>query len=316
LFRHQVAAECGLHGAVGFPIQNGGVQGVLEFFSQQIRPPDDDVIQMMTSLGSQITLFLERRKAREELQRQAEDHRIARQIQQGLLPKAMPTIPGFQMSGRSAPAQDVGGDYFDFFPMRLGDEDCLGVFVADASGHGIGAALLAAQTRAYLRALALNCTDVGTLVRLSNQRLASDITTDHFVTLFLLQLNPRTHRLVYAGAGHWPGYVLDRQGRTKAILYSTGVPLGIDPSSKYPAGPAATLEPGELVLLFTDGIIEAASADGEQFGLERMLGIVRSHQQETPDAILDALFQAVADLSGHVFQDDVTAVIIKAERLA
>lgn len=314
--RHRVAVECGLHGAVGFPIQDGGIQGVLEFFSREVRAPDDELIQMMTSIGSQITLFLERRQAQEELQRQAVDRRIARQVQQGLLPKAMPTIAGFRISGRSTPTQDVGGDCFDFLPMRVGSADCLDVFVADASGHGIGAAMLVAQTRAYLRALALNCmgcTDVGTLLTLSNRGLAHDLVTDHFVTLFLLQLNPRTGCLLYAGAGHWPGYVLDRQGRTKAILGSTGVPLGIDPSSEFPTGPAITLEPGELVLLYTDGIVEAASADGEQYGLERTLGIVRMHLQETPDSILDALFQAVTDFSGRVLRDDITAVIIKAE---
>lgn len=316
LTRHQAAAECGLHGAVGFPIQDGGIQGVLEFFSREIRPPEDELIEMMTSIGSQITLFLEHRQAREELQRQAEDRRIARQVQQGLLPKAMPMIAGFQISGRSMPTQDVGGDCFDFLPLRFDGEDCLGVLVADASGHGIGAAMLVAQTRAYLRALAVSCmgcTDVGTLLTLSNQGLAYDLVTDHFVTLFLMQLNPRTGSLRYAGAGHWPSYVLDRQGRTKAILASTGVPLGIDPSSEFPTGPAITLEPGELVLLFTDGIVEAASADGEQYGLERTLGLVRAHQHESPDAILDALFQAVTDFSGRVLRDDITAVIIKAE---
>ena len=200
-----------------------------------------------------------------------------------------------------------------FLPLRVGGEDCLGVLVADASGHGIGAALLAAQTRAYLRALALTCADVGTLLTLSNQRLASDLVTDHFVTLFLLRLDPRTHSLLYANAGHWPGYVLDRRGRTKAVLASTGCPLGIDPAGAFPAGPATTLEPGELVLLFTDGIVEAAPPDGKPFGLERTLGIVRAHQREAPDAILDALFHAVGDFSGHPPQDDLTAVILNAE---
>jgi sigma-B regulation protein RsbU (phosphoserine phosphatase) len=225
----------------------------------------------------------------------------------------VPTFAGFQIGGRSAPAQDVGGDCFDFLPLRVGGEDCLGVLVADASGHGIGAALLAAQTRAYLRALALTCADVGTLLTLSNQRLACDLVTDHFVTLFLLRLDPRTHSLVYANAGHWPGYVLDRQGRTKAVLASTGCPLGIDPASEFPTGPATTLEPGELVLLLTDGIVEAASPEGEQFGLKRTLGIVRAHHREAPEAILDALFHAVEDFSGHSLQDDLTAVILKAQ---
>jgi serine phosphatase RsbU (regulator of sigma subunit)/putative methionine-R-sulfoxide reductase with GAF domain len=312
--RVPVAAGEGLHGAVGFPVRDGvEFLGVMEFLSRGIRQPDGELIQVMTSIDSHISQFIQRRQAEGELRRQEADRRIARRIQEGLLPKAVPSFAGFQIGGRSVPAQDVGGDCFDFLPLRVGGEDGLGVLVADASGHGIGAALLAAQTRAYLRALALTCSDVGTLLTLSNQRLASDLVTDHFVTLFLLRLDPRTHSLLYANAGHWPGYVLDRQGRTKAVLASTGCPLGIDPASEFPTGPATTLEPGELVLLFTDGIVEAAPPDGKPFGLERTLGIVRAHQREAPDAILDTLFHAVGDFSGHPLQDDLTAVILKAQ---
>jgi sigma-B regulation protein RsbU (phosphoserine phosphatase) len=268
---------------------------------------------MMTSIASQISQFIEWKQAEGALRRQEEDRRIARRIQQGLLPKALPRLPGFRMGGRSVAANDVGGDCFDFIPMRVGGEECLGVLVADASGHGIGAALLVAQTRAYLRALALACADVGTLLALCNQRLASDLVPDHFVTLFLLRLEPRTRSLLYASAGHWPGYILDPQGRIKAVLASTSTPLGIDPSADFPVPPALTLEPGELTFLFTDGIVEAASPKGELFGLGRTLGIVRAHRHETPDDILEALFDAVRAFSGHDLQDDQTAVILKAE---
>jgi serine phosphatase RsbU (regulator of sigma subunit) len=228
----------------------------------------------------------------------------------------VPTLPGFVLGGRSAAAQDVGGDCFDFFPLRAGGGECLGVLVADASGHGVAAALLMAETRAYLRAFALTCADVGTLLTLSNQRLASDLLADHFVTAFLLRLDPRTRSLAYASAGHCPGYVLDRQGRTKAVLASTGCPLGIKPASEFPTGPATTLGPGELVLLLTDGIVEAMSREGKQFGVERTLGLVQAHRREAPEAILDALFHAVGDFSGHPLHDDITAVILKAEGIA
>jgi sigma-B regulation protein RsbU (phosphoserine phosphatase) len=158
--------------------------------------------------------------------------------------------------------------------------------------------------------------DVGTLQALSNQRLAGDLVADHFVTLFLLRLDPRTRSLVYASAGHGPGYVLDRQGRTKAVLASTGLPLRIEPASEFPTGPPTTLEPGELLVLFTDGIDEAVSPAGGQFGLERTLGLVGAHRQEAPDAILGALFHAVGDFSGQQLHDDITAVILKAEGVA
>jgi sigma-B regulation protein RsbU (phosphoserine phosphatase) len=190
------------------------------------------------------------------------------------------------------------------------------VLVGDASGHGVGAALLVAETRAYLRALALTCADVGTLLTLTNQRLAGDLVTGHFVTLFLLRLDAETRTLVHASAGHCPGYVLDRQGRTRAVLASTGLPLGIDPANEFPAGPAITLDPGDLVLLFTDGLVEAVSSDGQLFGVKRALGVVREHQPQTPAGILEALFQAVGDFCGHQPQDDITAIILKADEVA
>jgi PAS domain S-box-containing protein len=308
------AAPEGLHAAFGCPVRLGReVLGVLGFYSHEVRLPDNDLLAMMATIGVQVGQFTQRKEAESQLRRQEEDRRIARRVQEELLPKAAPTFPGFRISGRSAPAQDVGGDCFDFLPLRAGAEDCLGVLVADASGHGIGAALLAAQTRAYLRALALTCADVGTLLTLSNQRLASDLLEDHFVTLFLLRLDPRTRSLVYANAGHYPGYVLDQHGRTKAVLAGSDIPLGIDPARVFQESPAIPVERGDLVLLFTDGVVEAASPDGERFGLKRTLTIVRAHQREAPDAILDALFQAVGDFTGHPLQDDLTAVILKAQ---
>ena len=106
---------------------------------------------MMASIGSQISQFIERRAAEGRLREQEHDRRIGREIQHGLLPKAMPRLPGFEISGRSLAANDVGGDCFDFIPLSAGGPSRLGVLVADASGHGIGAALLTGQTRAYLR---------------------------------------------------------------------------------------------------------------------------------------------------------------------
>src|SRR5262249_36416672 len=302
----------GLVAFAGYPLLvEDRLVGVMAMFARH--PLSQATLEAMASVANGVALGIERKRADEELRPQEADRRIAQHVQQGLLPQAVPTLAGFQIGGRSAPAQDVGGDCFDFLPLRVGGEDCLGVLVADASGHGIGAALLAGQTPAYLRALALPFAHAGTRLTPTNQPLGSDLVADQFVTLFLLRLDPRTHSLLYANAGHWPGYVLDDQGRTKAVLASTGCPLGIDPASEFPTGPATTLEPGELVLLLTDGIVEAASPEGEQFGLGRTLALVRAHQREAPDAILDALFHAVEDFSGHPPQDDLTAVILKAE---
>ena len=258
-------------------------------------------------LEAETELALEKAVAQLEYDRQ-----IGREIQQGLLPKNMPRLSGFEISGKSVAPNIVGGDCFDFIPLPQAGRDCMGVLVADASGHGIGAALLAVETRAYLRGAALTVTDVGLLIDLTNQCLSTDPTSCHFVTAFLMSLDLSTRSLDYASAGHLPGYVLDAQGQARVILPSTGIPLGIDPVRKYPTA-TVSLEPGDLVLLITDGITEAASPDGELFGIERTLSLVRQHQQQTPDEILTALFKAVGDFSNTNCVDDLTAVIIKVE---
>jgi hypothetical protein len=239
-----IAAEDGLHGAVAFPIHNGAeFLGIMEFFSREIRQPDQELLEMMTSIGSGISEFIERRRGEELLQQQQQERRLARQIQEGLLPKAIPAPHGLSIGGRSSPSHIVGGDYFDFFPMTDG---CLGIAIGDASGHGISAALMIAETRAYLRAFALTSTDLGAILTLTNRRLVEDLASEHFVTLFLALLDPCTHSLVYAGAGHCAGYVLGRTGQTKATLKGEGLPLGLDSASDFPVSPAITLESGDL----------------------------------------------------------------------
>ena len=314
--RAPVATQEGLRGAIAFPVHNGiEFLGVLEFLSREIREPDQSLIEMMTSIGSHISQFIERRAAEKRLLTQEHERRIGREIQRSLLPKNMPLLSGLEISGRSLAPNVVGGDCFDFIPLPKAGRDCLGILVADASGHGIGAALLTVQTCAYLRGVALTVSDVGLLLDLTNQCLSTDPTSCHFVTAFLMKLDPSTRSLDYASAGHLPGYVLDPQGHIRAILPSTGLPLGIDPTVKYPTA-TVSLEPGDLVLLITDGITEATSPDGELFGMVRTLNLVRQHQGKTPDEILTALFAGVADYSNHNCLDDLTAVVIKVEGVA
>jgi PAS domain S-box-containing protein len=305
--RAESAAQDGLHAAVGFPVGTGAeFLGVLEFFSREIRQPDEALLQMMSGIGRQISRFLERRQADER----ARELDLARKIQRGLLPRAMPALPGFAMSGASCPAQEVGGDYFDF--LMMGDES-LGIALGDAVGHGIAAALLMAETCAYIRALALTHTDVDRILTLANHRLVEDIAEHHFVTLLLARLDPRTRCLVYSSAGHCQGYVLDSEGKVKTILSSTGMPLGLDLAAAFPSSPPIALEPGDLIFFFTDGVVETPSADGNRFGPQRALETVGAHRQEAPRQILEALFQTISDFSRNRQLDDMTAVIIKVE---
>ena len=249
-------------------------------------------------------------KERWEQERLREEIRLARVIQQKLFPVAPLPSASFDISGASYPAEATGGDYFDYIPMRDGG---LGVVIGDVSGHGFGPALLMAELRAYLRALLLTRADVGEIVGLLNRALADDAPEGHFATLLLARLDPTTRSLVYASAGHMPGYILSPSGAVKSILLSTGTPLAVLPDAGFPAVTVAPLEPGELLLLLTDGIVEAHGPDEKLFGMDRVLDVVRAHQGRSARTIVDTLYGVVRDFCGAQTQlDDITVIVIKA----
>src|SRR5438552_14856313 len=249
-------------------------------------------------------------KDRWEVERLREEIRLARQIQQKLFPVAPLPTPGFDISGVSCPAEATGGDYFDYIPMS---DSGLGVVIGDVSGHGFGPALLMAELRAYLRAFLLTRSDVGEIVGLLNRALADDAPEGHFATLLLARLEPAARSVVYASAGHMPGYILTTSGEVKSILRSTGMPLAVLPDGDFPAVAVSPLEPGELVLLITDGMVEAHGPDDKLFGTGRLLDVVRAHQDRTARTIVDTLYGAVrAYCRAQTQLDDMTVIIIKA----
>jgi serine phosphatase RsbU (regulator of sigma subunit) len=250
-----------------------------------------------------------RRHAEQALRATEVKLRMARQIQQKLFPAAAPCLTGYDIAGGSFCAEATGGDYFDYIPMCGGG---LGIVVADVSGHGFGPALLMASTRAYLRALAQTHSSVADILTLANQFLSEEMPEDCFVTLLLARLDPPARALVYASAGHTTGYVLDGAGNVKTLLESTGFPLGIDPEGAFQSSPVLWLEAGELVLIFTDGIVEARSARDEHFGLARALDVVLRHRDRPACEIITELYLAVRDFCRDRSPlDDVTAVVIK-----
>lgn len=235
---------------------------------------------------------------------------MARAIQQQLFP-ASPRILGFDLGGASYPAHATGGDYFDFIPLGDGR---LGIVIGDVSGHGLGPALLMASTRAYLRALARTHTHVSDILGVANRVLADDLGTSHFVTLTFAVLDPRTRSLEYASAGHPTGYVLDADGEVKATLPSTACPLGFLAEEQFPTGEGQILEPGDLVLFLTDGIVESRAPDGTVFGNERALDIVRLYRAEPGQSIVENLYHAVrAFCHNRAPLDDITAVVTKVD---
>jgi PAS domain S-box-containing protein len=251
----------------------------------------------------------ERKAAERALREKEEQLRVARDIQQRLFPKAAPAMPGYDLAGASYPAEATGGDYFDYLPML---HDGLGIVVGDVTGHGIGPALLMAETRAYLRIVALNRALVGEVLTRANRVLAEDVGSERFVTVLLARLDAAARTLAYANAGHPAGYVLDRQGSLRMKLKRTGPPLGVRPDTAYADSPKVPLESGDLVLLLTDGFEETMAPDNSFYGAERALEVVRAHQDQPAQDIVAALYASVREFAqGEAQLDDLTVIVLK-----
>lgn len=253
----------------------------------------------------------ERKRAEEELQENKEQFRVAREIQQHLFPKSAPKCDGLDLAGRTFPADATGGDYFDFIPML---DDCIGVVVGDVTGHGVGPALLMAETRAYLRILARHNSDAGIILTDANQVLAEDVGSERFVTLFLARLNAKKRTVAYVNAGHIPGYIFGASGEVLSPLRRTGVPLGLREGTVYHESAEIELSPGQMLLMLTDGFEEAEGASGEMFGNDRVLGVVRKHRGGSAMEIVQALYNEVRQFTEWSPQiDDLTAIVIKVK---
>lgn len=286
-----------------FGLRKDGRQTLLEIAY------NDMVLQGKRWFVAFIRDITERKRAERELQSNQEQFRVAREIQERLFPKESPKLADFDIAGSSHPAEAAGGDYFDYLPML---HHRVGVAIGDVTGHGIGPALLMAETRAYLRILARNRDDVGEILTRANRVLAEDVGSERFVTMLLVQIDPTTRSIVYASAGHSTGYVLNAAGIVRAELKRTGKPLGILPDTEYKSASPLILTPGEIVLLLTDGIEEAMNAEDEFFGAENTLKVLRENRHRPAKDIVEALYEAVRQFSGEGEQaDDFTAVILK-----
>lgn len=238
------------------------------------------------------------------------ESRLAQKVRQDLVPRTVPRFSGFKIGNQFKPAPESGGDYLDFVPLL--DKSWV-VAIGDASGKGVDAALLMAQTRAYLRALALGHTDVGKILTLMNRRLVEDTLEEHYVTLFLARVLPESRSLVYSNAGHLPGFLIDSEGRMKKVLPCTGIPLGLDASVIYPKESGIAMQNGDRLLLFTDGITEAADSNKALFGVERAVKALRNHRSEEPDVVVQSLFDEVLAFTGGVQADDQTVMLLQVE---
>jgi serine phosphatase RsbU (regulator of sigma subunit)/putative methionine-R-sulfoxide reductase with GAF domain len=233
---------------------------------------------------------------------------LARQIQLSLLPSVPPVIPGWRLSSWCRSCDQTGGDYFDFIPCADGQFDAV---VGDVSGHGIAAALLMGTARAFLRALHERGGAPAVIMSSLNRLLEADLSDDSFMTMVLARLAP-DGSCRFVAAGHEPPMVWRRNGQMDDLT-SSGLPLGMLDDSTYDEGVIPALAPGDLLVLFTDGIPDVHSPpDNEQWGMDHLRATVVAHASGGAQAVCDAVVAAVsAALRGARPHDDMTLVVIE-----
>ncbi len=273
---------------------------------------EETIVPLLNDAGSPTHFVAVMRDVSETVIRQEREVqlRLARQIQRKFYCPP-PRVAGFDIAADACPAYHTSGDYFDFILLPQGR---LLVAVGDVEGHGFGSALVMALTRAYVRSFAATGLEVDQILTQVNRMLVSDLGSGCFVTLVLACLDPATRSLVYASAGHVPGYVMDESGQIEWTLESSGPPLGLFPEVSLSRSPSIPLRPGQLLVLLTDGITESTAPDGSEWGAEGVLEYLRSCRGLAANKLVDGVCrQALLFAGGKLQQDDITSVIVKVD---
>lgn len=301
---YYVACEPETRSAVYLPlISCGEVIGVFAVDHCELNGFSEDQLQILQALSGHIAIAIENARLFNEqcilhdrIHREAQE---ARSIQQVLIPKSSPLIPGFSFDSAWQPAGTVAGDWFEWIELSGGR---LGIVLADVSGKGMPAALLMSATRATLRTLARLDLSPGETLQQLNRMLIADMPSNKFVTMVYGVLDPKSRTITFVSAGHLPPLLIN--GKCEFLPLDTGLPLGLA-GSAYPEY-TVHLKPGTQVLLYSDGVTEAQNRQEEEYGPERL---VEYFQQ--PCTCIDALFEEIQRFStGSAHTDDATAVLI------
>jgi sigma-B regulation protein RsbU (phosphoserine phosphatase) len=285
--------------------------------SEEAYSPSD--LRLLGSLGLQTGLGLEiaelARSLAEESTQRALIHReieIAREVQERLFPQTIPTLAGVSLAGSCRPALGVGGDYYDIFEMM---ESKVGLAIGDVSGKGVPAALLMASLRACLRTMTtFGEADLAQLMERLNQLVYESSAAHRYATFFFAVYDPSMHNLVYVNAGHNPPFLLRNNAGDSSTcdrLKAGGAVIGLLPHTAY-GEESLTLNPGDLLVLYTDGFSEAMTKDDEEWGEERMLAAVEAVRSKAAGEVISGLFEAADGFTqGAPQQDDMTLLALK-----
>jgi sigma-B regulation protein RsbU (phosphoserine phosphatase) len=311
-FNSNVDRETGYHtrNLLALPLENldGRLMGVLQALNKHTGPFDSDDEALAETFGAQLGVALHRGVLLEEFtekQRLDRELDIAREIQQALFPDKNPTFDNLDIAGWNRSADATGGDAYDFIPLPDGR---WAILLADATGHGIGAALNISQCRSVVRALLSITDDLGEIAQRVNNLMAADTTGGRFVTAFLGILDPKSNELRYIAAGQAPILFLDPNEYESRP--ATGLPLAVMPDAEFDVE-KFNLSAGTCLALLTDGFFEAADEAGELYGEQRVVEVLRKAEDRSAADQITALQEAIDQYSAGLPQaDDLTAVLI------
>ncbi|MFH1009941.1 MAG: GAF domain-containing SpoIIE family protein phosphatase [bacterium] len=305
-----ISARDATHSEIAVPIVSGGdILGCLNLESNELGRYGEQDLEPLHTFASHVAVALERERFHREMivkKRLEEELSIARRIQLSFLPTTMPQFEPYDLGGLNFPTLEVGGDYYDFIPITQTD---LGVAIGDVAGKGVAAAILMASFRASLRLESRSNYAISTILQKVNQFLYESNPPEEFVTGFYGVIDRRHHVLTYSNAGHNPPFIL-RDGR-EIPLEVGGLLLGSFLEAQY-AEARVELRSGDVLIFYTDGVTEARNDEGEEFGVRRLLDLVRSYRDLSAMDMVRRISREVQRFESENFpQDDLTLSVVK-----
>ena len=290
--------------------------GVLSAFSRTSKGIfTKEFVELFTSLAGMVGVAWRNAQQTEHLITAREQQRelaIAKDIQLSLLPTSTPEVPGIALGGICIPAQEVGGDYYDYLLHEDGRVDLV---IADVSGHNVGAALIMAETRTMIRSRKGHLNNPQEIIRGLNQFFYEDLTrAELFITLFYLQFCPETRQITFASAGHSPTLLWRAELGKCVRLDPEGLIIGVKEDFPYEQESLSVVD-GDVLLLYTDGVIEAENDNNELFGEDRLVLLLEEHNKLPPQDMIDHIIEQVRLFSGQrSFKDDVSLVVMQVKQ--
>jgi serine phosphatase RsbU (regulator of sigma subunit) len=302
----------GIKSVLAAPLENEGEVVGLIYVDSQVghRSFEEADLRLLTSLANVAAAKIQSARLMAEVAEKKQMDRefaLAREIQQRLLPESPPTVPGYELYGSNTASRQVSGDYFDF---RSRADGKVYAVIADVCGKGVGPALLMASLQASFHAWADESVPVAEMTGRLSEAISRRTGPDRFITFFIVLLDPATGEFECTNAGHNPGILMTQDGSLQE-LPSHGLPLALFPGRPY-ASSRFMLSPGDLLCLYTDGVTEANSPDGTEFGFPRLKEFLRKQVGRAPSEIEESLFKELEEhAQGEPFADDRTLVMIR-----